>query len=102
MVRNLILFIGWPILIGGSVYLFIQGKKVYELVKGSLVGKISKALVYTMLIEMYSLGIVCTAFMFCDPKAVYIVFPVFFVWFIVFIWTMKVLINATKEVKKMT
>jgi len=102
MTRNLILLIGWPILIGGSIYLFMAGRKVYQLVKGSLVGKITKALVYTMMIEMYSLGIVCTAYMFCEPKSVYLVFPVFLVWFIVFIWSLKVLLAAGREVKQIS
>ncbi len=101
-IRTLILFIGWPILILGSVYLFIKGRSVYNMVKGSLVGKITKALIVTMLIEMYCLGIVCTAYMFDLPNAVYIVIPVFLSWFIVFLWSIKTLISARHEVDKIS
>ena len=100
--RTLILFIGWPILVAGSIYLFIQGRHVYTMVKGSLVGKITKALVVTMLIEMYSLGIVCTAYMFSNLNGVYIVIPIFLFWFIVFIWSLRTLINAGHEVNKIS
>jgi hypothetical protein len=99
MTRNLILIIGWPILVGGSIYLFVKGREVYSMVKGSLVGKVTKVIVYTMLVEMYSLGIVCTAYMFSEPRAVFLVFPVFAIWFIMFIWSLKVLVKAGKEAK---
>ncbi|MFH1187943.1 MAG: hypothetical protein V1688_03740 [bacterium] len=99
MARNIILGVGWPILILGSLYLFIKGRHTYKLVKGSLVGKVVKAMVAAMLVEMYSLGIVSTFYMFCAPKqGVFVVFPVFLVWFIMFVWSLKVLINAEKEI----
>lgn len=100
MTRNLILGIGWPVLIAGSIYLFIKGREVYRLIKGSLVGRITKTLVYTMLVEMYSLGIVCTAYMFARPKSVYLILPVFLIWFVCFIWALKVLIKAQEETEK--
>ncbi|PIY93364.1 MAG: hypothetical protein COY69_02015 [Candidatus Magasanikbacteria bacterium CG_4_10_14_0_8_um_filter_32_14] len=100
--RNVILFVGWPILVVGSVFIFIKGKGVYGLVKGSLIGKISKTLVYTMLVEMYSLGIVATFFLYYSLKiALYVVIPVFIVWFINFVVAVKVLTYATDEAKKM-
>lgn len=102
MFRNLILAIGWPILIAGSIYIFVKGRGVYSLVKGSLVGKLTKTLVLTVLVEMYSLGIVCTAYMFCDENGVYVVLPVFLIWFVVFVATLKVLRNAKKEAEKLT
>ncbi|MFA6391728.1 MAG: hypothetical protein WCW66_03165 [Patescibacteria group bacterium] len=102
LMRNVILFIGWPILIGGSIYIFVKGRSVYQLVKGSLVGKITKVLVYTMLVEMYSLGIVSTAYMFENAKGVYWVLPVFAGWFVTFVWTLKALKSAGEEAKKIT
>jgi len=101
MIRDIILGVGWPILIAGSIYIFVKGRGVYTMVKGSLVGKLTKTLVITVLVEMYSLGIVCTAFMFCDERSIYLVLPVFLVWFIVFIASLKVLQNAKKEVEKL-
>ncbi|MDO8592625.1 MAG: hypothetical protein Q7R92_02520 [bacterium] len=102
LIRSLILIIGWPILIGGSILLFVRGRAVYKLVKGSLVGKIAMVLVYTMLVEMYSLGIVSTAYMFSDSKSVYLVLPVFLAWFAVFVWSLRVLIAAGQEAKKIS
>ncbi len=100
MISILILAIGWPILIMGSIYVFIQGRRVYNLVKGSLIGNLTKTLVLTVLVEMYSLGIVCTAFMFCDQRSVYLIFPVFLIWFIVFLKSLKVLRQAKIEAEK--
>jgi hypothetical protein len=102
MVRDLILLIGWPVLIAGSIYIFVRGMGVYRLVKGSLIGKLTRTLVLTVLVEMYSLGIVCTAFMFSDERSSYLVLPVFFVWFIMFLATLKVLRDAKKETEKIT
>lgn len=98
--RNIILGVGWPVLIAGSIYLFIKGRVVYSLVKNSMIGRVTKILIFTMLVEMYSLGIVCTAYMFCEPKGVFLVFPVFMVWFIVFILSLKILIQVGDETKK--
>lgn len=102
MVRNIILIAGWPVLIAGSFYVFWKGMGVYRLVKGSLIGKLTKTLVLTVLVEMYSLGIVCTAFMFSNDNSVYLVLPVFLVWFIVFIGSLKVLREAKIEAEKLT
>lgn len=98
----IILGVGWPVLIIGSIYLFIKGKHVYALVKGSLVGKVVRILVITMMIEMYSLGIVSTGFMYCSTKGVYVVLPIFLVWFIMFVLTMKVLMKAEQEARALT
>lgn len=102
MMRNLILGIGWPVLIIGSIFLFVKGRGVYNMVKTAIIGKITKTLVFTMLIEMYSLGIVCTAYMLTSPNSTYLVFFIFLVWFIVFISSLRVLMKAEAEIKKMT
>lgn len=102
LIMIVILAIGWPVLIIGSIYLFIKGQHVYVLVKGSLVGKVVRILVYTMMVEMYSLGVVSTGFMFYSVKGIYFVLPVFFIWFIMFVATMKVLMNAEKEARALT
>ena len=102
MVRDLILVVGWPVLIAGSIYLFVKGRGVYKMVKGSLIGKLTKVLVITILVEMYSLGIVTTVLMMVYSAGVFLGLIVFLVWFIVFIMTLKVLGDARKEVEKMT
>jgi hypothetical protein len=40
--------------------------------------------------------------MYCDVRSLYIVIPVFIVWGIMFIWTMKVLMKAEKEARSIT
>ena len=102
MIRNLILGVGWPVLIGGSIFLFIKGRNVYNMVKTALIGKITKTLVFTMLIEMYSLGIVCTAYMLESASSTYLVLFIFLVWFVVFIASLRVLMKAEAEIRKMT
>lgn len=102
LIMIVILAVGWPVLIIGSIYLFIKGKHVYSLVKGSLVGKVVRILVITTMVEMYSLGVVSTGFMFYSVKGIFIVLPVFAVWFIMFGATMKVLMNAEKEARTLT
>jgi hypothetical protein len=102
MTRTLILVIGWPVLIAGSIYLFITGKKVYSMVKGSMIGKIIKTTVVTMLVEMYSLGIVTTLYMMTDlERGIMVGVPIFLIWFVMFVWSMKTLISASNEVHKM-
>ncbi|MBU1557691.1 hypothetical protein KKC45_01910 [Patescibacteria group bacterium] len=101
MTRTIILAVGWPVLIAGSVYLVFQGRKVYGMVKDSLVGKITKALVVTMLVEMYSLGIITTMYMLDNINAVRWGVLVFALWFIVFIWTIKTIRAAQKEIAHM-
>ncbi len=102
LIMTIILAVGWPVLVIGSIYLFIKGRHVYALVKGSLVGKVVKILVYTMMVEMYSLGIVSTGFMLCSEKGMYIVLPIFVIWFIMFAITMKVLMNAEREARALS
>ncbi len=102
-VRTLILSIGWPVLIAGSIYLFVKGRRVYGMVKGSLVGKITKILVVSMLVGMYSLGIVTTAYMSENvTKGVLLGAPIFVVWFGMFVWAMQTLVSASNEVHKLS
>ncbi len=102
MTRNIILMVGWPVLIGGSIYLFLKGRHVYNLIKGSLVGKVVNSLVYTMIVEMYSLGVICTAYMYSSDNSVLLVFPIFAIWFVMFILSLRVLISAEKEARGIT
>ncbi|MBU4511852.1 hypothetical protein KKD19_01215 [Patescibacteria group bacterium] len=100
MAKILVLIIGWPVLVFLSIYIFFKGRHVYKLVSGSMIGKIIKVLVYTMLVNTSSLGILSTLYINTDPGGIYIVLTVFIVWFIVFIWALKILNQAQKEAKK--
>ncbi|MFA6391729.1 MAG: hypothetical protein WCW66_03170 [Patescibacteria group bacterium] len=101
-VRNIILAVGWPVLFFFSIYIFKVGKQVYSVIKDSLVGKITKALVYSMLVEMYSLGIVSTVYLVDNAQGVYVVLPVFIIWGAVFMWSIKTIKISSEETKKIT
>ncbi|MCG2692908.1 hypothetical protein L6279_02245 [Candidatus Parcubacteria bacterium] len=100
MAKIFILILGWPVLVFLSIYIFFKGRHVYKLVSGSMIGKIIKVLVYTMLVNTSSLGILSTLYINAEPGGVYIVLTVFVVWFIVFIWALKTLNQAQRETKK--
>jgi hypothetical protein len=102
LLRTIILVILWPIILTGSIYIDIKGNRIYKLVKGSLVGKISMITVYSMLVTTHSLGLISTVFMFVDVRSVYLVTPILCIWIPVFIWTLKALADTEKEVKKIT
>lgn len=99
--RNSILIVGWPLIVAGSVYLLIKGQSVYRMVRGSLIGKVTRALVVTMLVEMFGLGGISTAYMFIDLRGVYLAIPVIFV-FLVFVWSVNTLLSASQEASKIT
>lgn len=100
IIRTLVLIIIWPLLIIGSLYIDIKGRKVYELVKGSLVGKVTRVLVFTMLVAMHSLGLIGTVYMFSDTRGIYLVVPLFLILALIFGWALKVLLETQKEAKK--
>ncbi len=100
ILRTIVLAIGWPILVLGSIFIFVQGRRACSVVAGSLVGNLSKTLVGSMIIGMYSLGVVSTLYMFDNPRAVYVVIIIFLVWFIAFVKSLKVLKHACDETKK--
>lgn len=99
-IRDFILTYGWIFLIIGSLYIFIKGRHVYKLVRGSLLGRIIKALVYSVIVDLSSLGIVFVIFMFTRPKEANLLFPVFVIWFVIFVWTLMTLRKADNEARK--
>lgn len=100
-IRDITIIVGWPLLVFGCIYVFVKGRQVYQLVKDSLVGKLTKALVYMILVNLSTFGIVCTVYVFADPKGLYIVGPVFAVWFVVLVWTLRTIVQADKETRKL-
>ena len=50
IIKNVILWIGWPFLVGGTIYILLRGKAVLKLVRGSLVGKLSEGLMLGLFI----------------------------------------------------
>lgn len=99
-IQNLILFFAWPILVIFCLIIFVKGLNVYRLVQNSLVGKVTKALVYTILVDISSLGIITALYIISQPENTNIVLAVFVVWLIIFIWSLKTLGSAKKELRK--
>ncbi len=103
VMRTIVLIVGWPVVVAGGMYLFIKGRQIYSMVSGSMIGRITKTLVITMMVEMYSLGIVVTAYMFENVEnGVLVGVPIFAIWFVMFVWSMKTLISARNEIHQMS
>jgi signal transduction histidine kinase len=97
--RLVILGLGWPILILGSIRLALQARRFYDDVGGASFGRLVGVLVAGLLVSMYSLGVTATAFMAIDPaKGVPIVVPVFAGWFMLMTLVALSLGRWTREV----
>jgi hypothetical protein len=101
MERNIILTIGWLILIFFSIYIYIRGIKVYSLVKGSLIGKITKTLVLSLLLEIYSIGVLSTAYILVEKKSIYLVSLIFVILLLVIFATIRMISLAREETRKL-
>jgi hypothetical protein len=102
-IESVLLFLVWPLLIFFSALVFARGLKVRRLIKDAVVGQIVKALIYTTFVDISSLGAICTLYLFNrkdDAEGDYFLFIMLGVWFIVFIWSLKTLARAQKELKK--
>lgn len=84
--RAVILVIGWPVLIVGSVILFFMGWRFAKATKGTIFARLVFPTVLGWLVTMYILGITASFYMFDAPrKGPLVVFPIFLVWFVTFI-----------------
>lgn len=86
------------LLVLGSIYLIIEGYKVHKLFADSIVGKLVKALVVVLLIQLYSLGIVCIAFMTFYKKGVWVLLPIVSLWIISLGFAIVAVRSAKKQV----
>jgi hypothetical protein len=101
-IKNFVFLIYWPALIIGTIYLLVRGGYVYRMVKGSLIGKITRVFIYTMFIGMYSLGVISVVFLYYQPSAAYLIFPIFVIWLAMFLWSFKVLVEAEKKARNIS
>ena len=86
MIRFLILAIGWPVLIAGSVIITVKAHNFYQKTNKLALGRLILAQTVGILVSMYSLGIVATAFMFCNVEnGTKVVLPIFLVWFVIMV-----------------
>ena len=98
VLRSVILFFGWPVLIAGSIFLYIQTYRFYTDVQKNVWGKLVLAMVAGWLITMYSLGIVSTAFMLVNvQEGVMFVLPIFGLWFLTMIMVVRTVLIWNKE-----
>lgn len=58
-----ILIVGIVLLFIGSIYLIIEGYRVYKLFAESIVGKLVKTLVVVLIIMLYSLGLLSVLYL---------------------------------------
>ncbi len=98
VVRSAILFFGWPVLIAGSIFLYVQTYRFYNDVQKNVWGKLVLAMVAGWLLTMYSLGIVSTAFMMVNLReGVMFVLPIFGLWFVTMIMVVRTVLIWNKE-----
>jgi hypothetical protein len=89
------------VLVLGSIYLIIEGVKVHKLFAESIVGKLVKTLVVVLLIELYSLGIVCFAFLTFNPKGTIILLPIVLLWIVSLTFAIFAVRSAKLEVTQL-
>lgn len=85
----------------GSIYLIIEGYKVHKLFADSVVGKLVKALVVVLLVQLYSLGIVGFAFMIFYKKGVGVLLPIVLLWIISLGFAIIAVRSAKREVTQL-
>lgn len=95
------LWLALGLLILGSIYLIVEGYRVHKLFAESIVGKLVKTLVVVLLIELYSLGIVCFAFLTFNPKGTLVLLPIVLLWIISLVFAILAVRSAKLEVTKL-
>ena|SRR6266403_928682 len=95
------LWLALALLVVGSVYLIVEGARVHSLFADSIVGRLVKTLVIVLLIELYSLGIVCFAYITFYPKGVVVLLPIVLLWLISLIYAIFAIRDAKQEVTKL-
>ena len=86
------------LLVLGSLYLIVEGYRVHKLFAESIVGRLIKTLVVVLLIELYSLGIVCFAFLTFYANGVWVLFPILLLWMISLGFAIAAVRGAKREV----
>lgn len=101
---NLALYfwVGIVALVVGSIYLIVDGVRVYKIFAESIVGRLVKTLVVVLLIELYSLGLVSFAFVNFYPKGLLFILPIIFLWIVSLLYAIFAIRSAKLEVTKLT
>lgn len=103
VVRLVILGLGWPLLVFGSVRVSLQARRFYRNVSRSSFGRMVVVLVAGLVVTMYSLAVTATAFMMMDPRrGVPIVVPIFAGWMLLMALAGVALGRWTEEAAKVS
>jgi len=95
------LWISLIVLVLGSLYLIVEGYRVHKIFADSIVGKLVKILVVVLLIELYSLGVVCYAFLFFNPKGTVVLLPIVILWILSLGFAIAGIRSAKQEVTRL-
>jgi len=85
VLRTLLLVVGWPLLIGGSAFLFLRAIQFYHDVGKNVWGKIGIVIMGGWFVGVCSTVILGTVYVMDQIVAVRIVFPIFLIWLFLFI-----------------
>lgn len=98
IVRTLILAIGWPVLIIGSIFILRLALEFYRGVHKTPMGKLVLMMTVNQIISMYALALVATGLLRVNLETgVFLVLPVFLVWASILIATGIVSVRWGKE-----
>ncbi|OGZ43573.1 MAG: hypothetical protein A3J55_01515 [Candidatus Ryanbacteria bacterium RIFCSPHIGHO2_02_FULL_45_17b] len=97
ILRTFLVSIGWLVLVFASLFILIKSWLFYRETKGSPFGKLVAAANAGWLITMYSLGLVCTFYLFRDIASLRIIFPIFVVWFVTLVILLYVTVRWSNE-----
>lgn len=98
IIRTLILAIGWPVLIIGSIFILRLALKFYKGVHKTPMGKLVLMMSINQIISMYALALVATGLLRVNLETgVFLVLPVFLVWAAILIATGIVSVKWGKE-----
>jgi hypothetical protein len=92
------LYAGFAILVLGSIYLIVEAVRVHRLFANSIIGKLVKALVVVVIIELYSLGVVSYAFLNFFQPGIYMLLPIIGLWILCVIYSAHAVRSARTEV----
>lgn len=99
---QIFLWVGLGLLVVGSGYLIAEGIKVNKLFAESIIGRLVRTLVIVLLIELYSLGIVCIAFLRFYPKGTVVLLPIVVLWVISLIFSIFTVRSTKSQVVGLT
>lgn len=99
---NYYLWGGLGLLVFGSLHLIWEAYKVHKIFNDSIVGRLVKALVVIVIIELYSLGTVSFAFLSFNPKGAFVLLPIMLLWIVTLVFAIVSVRSTKREVLGLT